>query len=158
MPVGGQLTCGVYSRAVPFHIDFVLVPRGDDNGYEINLSEINLRMGGTTHPFSMARLVTGGAYDPSTGELVAGGRSKYYVASDNVKSAALVGRTPANVIALVDKTGMAFDATRGTGATLHLLGAVSGFGKMGLTCIADSAAEAEDLYDDLTSALVSPRT
>jgi hypothetical protein len=53
-------------------------------------------MGGTTHPFWMARLVTGGTYDPTTGELVAGGRPKSYVASDNLKSAALVGRTPAD--------------------------------------------------------------
>src|SRR5437763_2975620 len=38
-----------------FGIDFVLVPDGR-GGHDINLSEINLRMGGTTHPFLMARL------------------------------------------------------------------------------------------------------
>ena len=70
----------------PFGIDFLVV--GDD----VYLSEINLRLGGTTHPFWMARLVTGGAYDPSSGDLIADGRPKYYVASDNVKSPALVGR------------------------------------------------------------------
>ena len=139
-----------------FGIDFVLVPAGP--GYLMNLSEINLRMGGTTHPFWMARLVTGGVYDPSTGELVAGGRPKSYVASDNLKSPALVGRTPAEVIALVDKAGLAFDQARGTGATVHLLGAVPAFGKMGLTCIGDSAEEADALYEEVTAALVNPRT
>jgi hypothetical protein len=139
-----------------FGIDFVLVP--DAGRYEMNLSEINLRMGGTTHPFWMARAVTGGVYDPSSGELVAGGRSKSYVASDNIKSAALVGRAPADVIAAVDKTGLSFDPARGTGATLHLLGAVPNFGKMGMTCIADSAEDADALYEELTAALVSPRT
>jgi hypothetical protein len=137
-----------------FGIDFVLVPDGP--GYDIRLSEINLRMGGTTHPFWMARLVTGGVYDPSTGELVADGRAKCYVASDNIKGHALVGRAPADVIADVDRRGLAFDPTRGTGATLHLLGAVSRYGKMGVTCIADSPEEADALYQELTAALVGP--
>ena len=139
-----------------FGIDFVLVPRGD--GYDINLSEINLRMGGTTHPFWMARLVTGGLYDPSTGELVAAGQPKNYVASDNVKSEALVGRTPADIIAEVERRGLAFDPERGTGATLHLLGALRKYGKMGVTCIADSADDADALYEEVTGALVNPRT
>jgi biotin carboxylase len=135
-----------------FGIDFVLVP--DDGRYDIRLSEINLRMGGTTHPFWMARLVTGGAYDPSTGQLVADGRAKSYVASDNIKSPALVGRTPADVIAEVDSRGLGFDRTRGTGATLHLLGAVPGFGKMGMTCIADSPEDAQAHYQELSAVLV----
>ena len=114
-------------------------------------------MGGTTHPFWMARLVTDGAYNPSTGELVAEGKAKSYVASDNVKGPALLGRKPADVIADVERAGLAFDPTRGTGATLHLLGALPSFGKMGVTCIADSAEEADVLYQEVTGALVSPR-
>jgi hypothetical protein len=106
----------------------------------------------------MARLVTGGAYDPSTGELVAAGRAKCYVASDNLKSPALGGRTPHDVIAMVDSAGLAFDPTRGTGATLHLLGAVPKFGKMGLTCVADSPEEADALYEEVAAMLVSPST
>jgi hypothetical protein len=137
-----------------FGIDFVLVPNADSGGWDISLSEINLRMGGTTHPFWMARLVTGGVYDPSTGNLVAAGREKYYVASDNLKSQALVGRSPAEVIAGVDRVGLAFDPKRGTGATLHLLGALPGFGKMGVTCIADSPEDANALYEELNATLV----
>jgi hypothetical protein len=137
-----------------FGIDFVLVP--DGSGYDIRLSEINLRMGGTTHPFWMARLATGGIYDSSSGELVAGAGGKCYVASDNVKGHALVGRAPADVIADVDRRGLAFDPARGTGATLHLLGAVPQFGKMGMTCVADSAEDADALYQELTAALVGP--
>jgi hypothetical protein len=139
-----------------FGIDFVLVPGAE--GFDIRLSEINLRMGGTTHPFWMARLVTGGVYDPSTGELVAGGRPKSYVASDNVKGTALLGRAPADVIADVERAGLAFDQGRATGATVHLLGALPKFGKMGVTCIADSPEDADALYEEVTAALVRPRT
>jgi len=137
-----------------FGIDFVLVPDPEGDGWDINLSEINLRMGGTTHPFWMARLVTGGVFDPSTGDLVADGRPKYYVASDNLKSQALIGRTPADVIGVVDQAGLAFDPERGTGATLHLLGALPGFGKMGVTCIADSPEDADALYQELNATLL----
>jgi hypothetical protein len=138
----------------PFGIDFVLLP--DDRGWEINLSEINLRMGGTTHPFWMARAVTGGVYDPSTGDLVVNGRPKSYVASDNLKSQELVGRTPADVIAAVEERGLAFDPRRGVGATVHLLGALPRFGKMGVTCIADSPEDADALYQEVSAALVGP--
>ncbi len=127
-----------------FGIDFLVVPDGD--GRRIYLSEINLRMGGTTHPFWMARLATGATYDATSGSLVADGRTKSYVATDNFKSPSLIGRSPASVIDSVDEAGLGFDPRSATGTTLHLLGAVPGYGKLGATCIADSPAEAAELY------------
>ena len=61
-------------------------------GDRITLSEINLRMGGTTHPYWMARLATGGPTTRSPGELrlPAGGR-RCYLATDNLKSRAAGG-------------------------------------------------------------------
>ena len=134
-----------------FGIDFLVTPDGD-----VYLSEINLRMGGTTHPYWMARLATGGSYDPVSGELVADGRAKSYMATDNLKMSQLAGSGPADVIATVDHAGLAFDPSSGTGVTLHLLGAVPGHGKMGATCIADSPGAADDLYRRLVAALTSP--
>ncbi len=133
-----------------FGIDFLVTSDGD-----VYLSEINLRMGGTSHPYWMARLVTGGAYDVTTGELVADGRSKCYTATDNLKLAQLAGSDPAGVIAAVDRAGLAFDPSTATGVTLHLLGAVPGHGKMGATCIADSPEAADDLYVRLVAALTA---
>jgi hypothetical protein len=131
----------------PFGIDFVVVPgRG---GNRIYLTEINLRMGGTTHPFLMARLVTNGIYDDTTGELISDGVPKYYMGTDNLKSATYVGLTPAEVIAAVAEHGLAFDRTSGTGVTLHLLGALPRFGKVGVTSIGDSPHQAEELYRDV---------
>ena len=118
-----------------FGIDFVVTPQ------RVTLSEINLRMGGTTHPYWMARLVTGR-------------HDVHYLASDNLKSASLVGRTPAEVLALVNDAGLAFDPASGTGVCLHLLGAVPQFGKLGATCIAEDPAAAQSLYDRLVAALV----
>jgi len=131
-----------------FGIDFLVAPDGD-----VYLSEINLRMGGTSHPYWMARLATGGSYDVTTGELVAGGRPRSYMATDNLKMAQLAGSDPAGVIAAVDRAGLAFDPSSGTGVTLHLLGAVPGYGKMGATCIADSPEAADELYLQLVATL-----
>jgi biotin carboxylase len=135
-----------------FGIDFLVVLEGARR--RVYLSEINLRMGGTTHPFWMARLATGAAYDQSTGQLVAGGRAKAYVATDNFKSPALVGTAPARLIAAIDGAGLGFDPATGTGATLHLLGALPAYGKVGATCIADSPEEADDLYRRVSAAIL----
>ncbi len=136
----------------PFGIDFLVVPE-DGRAARVYLLEINLRIGGTTHPYWMARLVTGGSYDAVTGELVADGRAKSYVATDNIKSANLVGCSPSKVIDAVTEAGLGFDRGSGKGVTLHLLGALPGYGKMGATCIADSIGEAEDLYRRMTELL-----
>ena len=132
-----------------FGIDFIVVPAGD--GFDVYLSEINLRMGGTTHPYWMTRLATGGAYDVASGELLAGGTPKRYVATDNLKSERLVGRTPAEVIEAVDRAGIAYDPATATGVCLHLLGAVPRFGKMGATCIGDTLEDAERLSAELNA-------
>lgn len=125
-----------------FGIDFVVVP-----GRAVFFSEINLRLGGTTHPFLMARHITGGAYDQATGQLFVDGAPRVYKASDNIKSERYLGLEPAKLIAAVDDAGLAYDPVTKVGATLHLLGAVPRYGKLGLVCIAASHAEADQLHD-----------
>lgn len=132
-----------------FGIDWLVTPAGD-----VYLSEINLRMGGTTHPYWMARLAGDASYDPASGELVgAGGRRLCYTATDNLKLPRLVGWAPADVIDVVDRAGLAFDPSTGMGVTLHLLGAVNGYGKLGATCVAGSPEAAGDLYVELVAHL-----
>lgn len=136
-----------------FGIDF-LVAHGH-GGNAVYLSEINLRMGGTTHPYWMARLASGGRYDTGTGELVAeDGRPRCYVATDNLKDESLIGRTPASVIEAVDRAGLGFDPASRAGVTLHLLGALPGYGKMGAVCIAETLDEADALYKELVATVV----
>jgi hypothetical protein len=123
-----------------FGIDFLVV--GDD----VFISEINLRLGGTTHPFWMARLATGAHYDLGSGELRLPDGARHYVATDNLKSAQLKGRTPAELISLVDNSGLAYDQASATGIALHLLGALPTTGKLGATCIAATPDAADELY------------
>lgn len=136
----------------PFACDFVVAPEG--GAWRVWLTEVNLRMGGTTHPFQMARLVTGASYDPARGELVApGGRAVAYVASDNLKSPRWRGLQPKAVVEAVARRGLAYDPARGAGVTLHLLGALPRHGKLGATAVAGSTEEADLLRDELVAAI-----
>ena len=124
-----------------FGIDFLVA------GHDVYLSEINLRLGGTTHPFWMARLATGARYDQASGELRRpDGGARSYVATDNLKSTLLRGRRPGDAVSLIDRSGLGYNPDTGSGVALHLLGAVPLAGKFGATCIAPSPAAADDLY------------
>ncbi|MGH9124893.1 MAG: peptide ligase PGM1-related protein [Acidimicrobiales bacterium] len=129
-----------------FGIDFLVAP--GRRGNAVYLSEINLRMGGTTHPFWMARLATGGVYDRASGELVTPAGPRRYLATDNLHDDRLIGVPPAQVIEAVGQAGLAFDPATASGITLHLLGALDQFGKMGMTCIAPSLEDADAMYTE----------
>ena len=134
-----------------FGMDFLVVPGGD--GFDVYLSEINLRLGGTSHPFYMARFATGGTYDAATGELVTDKGPVAYVATDNLKSVGYRSIMPVRLLREMTERGLAFDPSAGTGVTLHLIGAMTEHGKLGATCIALSPAAADDLYADFVAFL-----
>jgi hypothetical protein len=138
-----------------FGIDFLVLPGTDaqSGGHGVYLSEINLRMGGTTHPYWMTRLATEGEYQADTGELVSVNGPRYYVATDNLKSERLAGLRPGQVIDAVDRAGLGYDRRTRAGATLHLLGAIPRFAKMGTTCIGGSPEEADELYREVVATI-----
>jgi hypothetical protein len=111
---------------------------------EVMLCEINLRLGGTTHPFGTALLATDGTYDRHTGNLLADGHVKHYVSTDNLPVLKLRGRSPADVVARIGR--WAFDPGRRTGSILHMLSAAVEYGKVGITAIGDSPENAEHIY------------
>lgn len=127
-----------------FGIDLLV----DRSGTEpvVYLSEINLRLGGTTHPYLMAKHVTGGTYDAATGDLLVDGGPRYYVSTDNLKEERYKGMAPEHLISAVDAAGLAFDPATKTGVTLHLLGALKRFGKVGAVAIGTSPDEADEIY------------
>lgn len=127
-----------------FGMDFFALKA--DAGYAALLCEINLRIGGTTHPFGAAVLTTGATYDPATGHLMSGNQPKFYTATDNCHSSCLAGRTPGEVMRTADRLGVGFDAQRRTGNVFHLLGAIPEHGKLGFTSIGDSREEADELH------------
>lgn len=127
-----------------FGMDFFALKA--DAGYAALLCEINLRIGGTTHPFGAAVLTTGATYDEATGHLMSGNQPKFYTATDNCASSCLRGRTPGEVMRTAERLGLGFDANRRTGNVFHLLGALPEHGKLGFTSIGDSREEADELH------------
>jgi hypothetical protein len=90
--VGERLAAeGVLGR---FAIDFVTV-REKDGSWSPYAIELNLRKGGTTHPFLSLQFLTDGTYDPDAAVFTApGGQQKCLVASDHIVNPAYRRLTP----------------------------------------------------------------
>jgi hypothetical protein len=128
-----------------FGIDFISVKQGD--AWRHLAIEINLRKGGTTHPFLMLQFLTDGRYDPATGLfLTPSGRARFYYASDNLESERYRGLTPDELIDIAVMNGLHFHAATGEGVAFHLIGALSEFGKLGVVCIGETQERADALH------------
>ena len=110
--------------------------------------EINLRLLGTTHPFLALSFLTGGSLDPTTGQFISlGGRPKFYRATDNLRSERYRSLVPEDLIDIVTDHRLHYNHRTESGVLFHLIGAVSEFGKLGVTAIANTPAEADTLYE-----------
>jgi len=144
-----------------FGIDFISVKEGDC--WRHLAIEINLRKGGTTHPFQMLQFLTDGRYDTATGQfLTMAGQPRCYYASDNLESERYRGLTPDDLIDISVMNNLHFHAAFGEGVAFHLIGALSEFGKLGVVCIGGTHERAEALYHNTIQVLdaegsISPR-
>lgn len=135
---------GVIGR---YAIDF-LVSR-DQREWQVHAIEINLRMGGTTPPYHALEFLTEGELDASSGLFVApNGQAKFYKATDNFKSPAYRGLLPEDLFEIIWNRGIGFKHSTGTGVLFYMIGALSQYGKIGMTCIGNSPEEAQRLFDE----------
>src|SRR5262249_61352217 len=105
--------------------------------------EINLRKGGTTHPFLTLQFLTDGAYDADKGIFTtAFGEQKCFVASDHQDSPLYRAFTPDDLFDIVARQNLHFDQTRQTGVVFHMMSALGETGRVGLTAGGNSPAEA----------------
>jgi len=134
---------GVIGR---FALDFVVV-RSSDGKWDPYAIEINLRKGGTTHPFLTLQFLTDGAYDPETAIFTApSGQQKFFVASDHVESPHYRTLTPDDLFDIVVRHNLHFDQTRQTGVVFHMMSALGELGRTGLTAVGNSHEEAQATY------------
>jgi hypothetical protein len=135
---------GVVGR---FGVDFAAVE--DVAGHwRVYALEINLRKGGTTHPFAVLRNLVPGRYDAGTGAFQEpGGRKKFYCATDNLVDGNWTGLTPAEVIHALTDAQLTFDPEARTGVVLHMLSCLAIDGRFGLTAIGDSPEQAWALQE-----------
>ncbi|HEU4514946.1 MAG TPA: peptide ligase PGM1-related protein [Nocardioidaceae bacterium] len=137
-------------------IDFVTV-RDRTGRWDVYGLEINLRKGGTTHPYSALRNLVPGRYDRRTGRWIAAdGTPRCYRATDNLVDPAWTGRDPDDVIGVIRSAGLGFDHGSGTGVVLHMFCGLEVDGRLGLTAIGTSPEHAADLYQATAAALSVP--
>lgn len=135
-----------------YAVDFIARRFGER--WELQAIEVNLRQGGTTHPYMALSALTTGALDPADGLYRAPtGQPLHYRASDNLCEPELRGLLPLDLIDIVAEAGLHYDPARLRGSVFHLLGCLSEFGKIGLTCFGRSAEEAEAVYEATVSRL-----
>jgi len=134
---------GVIGR---FGIDFLLT-RSGGAPWQAHALEINLRMGGTTPPFHALEFLTSGTLNTETGIFCAPtGQEKFYSATDNLKSPAYRGLLPEDLFDIIIRNKIQYQPDSGTGVLFYMIGALSQYGKLGMTCIGNSPEEADELF------------
>jgi hypothetical protein len=134
---------GVIGR---FAIDFVVVRRRDSHWSPYAI-EVNLRKGGTTHPYLTLQFLTDGHYDADTASFVTpAGHEKFFVATDHVHNPAYRGLSLDDLFDIVVRHGLHFDQSRQTGVVFHMMSALTELGSVGLTAVGDSPADADATF------------
>ncbi|MDZ4681383.1 MAG: ATP-grasp domain-containing protein [Saprospiraceae bacterium] len=134
---------GVLGR---FGIDFISVKEA--KGWKHYAIEINLRKGGTTHPFLMLQFLTGGEFNWKDGTFtMCNGEQRVYFASDNVMNEKYKGLTPHDLIDIAHCNRIQFDGATQCGVMFHMIGALSQYGKIGMVCIGKTIAEARAYFE-----------
>jgi hypothetical protein len=142
----------------PFSVDFLAVGQPDENGnltWHCQAVEINIRRGGASHPFTLLNFLTNGYYDTTTGLLhSAKGLPKYYITSEQIhEHSNYRGLLPDQLIEIISEHQLHFDPSTETGPVFHMMGALSEFGKLGITSIGNSHEEAKEHLDRVMKVL-----
>jgi hypothetical protein len=140
---------GVLGR---FAIDFMSAKVG--NEFKHYAIEINLRKGGTTHPYLMLQFLTEGDYDAEKGEyFMPDGKKRYYFATDNLQRDCYKGLTPHDLIDIAMMNDLHYSNAQEEGVMFHLISALSQFGKVGLVSIGRTPERAVEYYNKVVKVL-----
>ena len=138
---------GAIGRAA---IDFVVV-RDRTGHWRPYAIELNLRKGGTTHPLAALELLSGGAYDPESATFRAAcGSPRHYVATDHLESPRLKALGHSGLLSLAPR--LALD---GCGVVFHMLSSLDELGRVGMTAIGHTAADAQRRFEQAQAMLLS---
>jgi hypothetical protein len=142
---------GVYGR---FALDFVVV-RQPDGSWEAFAIELNLRKGGTTHPFLTLQFLTDGSFDAASGTYNTRIGVKHLVATDHLESRVLRALAIDDLFDIVLRRGLHFDQSRQTGVVFHMISSMTECGQLGLTAIGDTPGDADAIHQAAERLLLS---
>jgi hypothetical protein len=142
---------GVVSRLA---IDFVVRRASPAAPWDVFALEINLRIGGTTHPFLALEFLTGGRLDRDTGLFHApSGLAKFYRSTDNLQSDAYRGLSPEDLLEITTINHLHYSHGTETGVLFHMIGAISQYGKIGVTVIGNGHEQVDSIYEKTIAVL-----
>jgi len=134
-------------------VDFICV-RANDDSWKHYAIETNLRLGGTTHPMMLLRMMTDGRYDPDAGlYLTPRGEPQFYEATDSMRSDSYRGLLVEDLLDIAAVNGLHYQASSESGVLFHFTGALSEFGKLGITAVGKSPAEADHWFEQTRQVL-----
>lgn len=135
-----------------FGVDLISVKENDSwKHYAI---EINLRKGGTTHPYLMLQFLTDGIYNMQTGAFcMHDHKERFYFATDNLQRDCYKGLTPHDLIDIAMCNGLHYNGATEEGVVFHLISALSQYGKLGLVSIACTPERARTFYNKVVDVL-----
>jgi hypothetical protein len=144
LKIGARLAReGVVGR---YGIDFV-VARDGGGPWQPYAIEINLRNGGTTHPQLTLQALTNGSYDAEAAEFRSpAGRAKYYVATDHLEAPEYASLSPDDLLDIIPGSRLTWNLVREVGVAFHMLSGLAVSGRVGVTAIGDSPAEADQYF------------
>lgn len=129
-----------------------LLARREPQGWRLWAIEINLRKGGTTHPFQLAATATGSVFDHSSGLLrTVDGDAVFYEASDELQQEHWRGLLPEQMVDAMVKQQLYFNSATRRGCIPMRLGALSEHGLLGAICVGRSRRDAARLMQQLQS-------
>ena len=156
MVIGRHLAkLGVLGR---FAVDFVVV-QDDSGAWTPYAIELNLRKGGTTHPFLTLQFLTDGTYDGERGVFLTPERQQQVPGRDRPpRGRPAQGLTVADLFDVVVQHGLHFDQARRTGVVFHMISCLTECGRIGMTAVGDSPEEALADLQQAQSVLLARRT
>jgi len=130
-----------------FALDFVVV-RDAGGEWSPWAIELNLRKGGTTHPFLTLQFLTDGRYDSEEGAFITPeGARKHLIATDHLESDDLRALSVGDLFDAVARHALHFDRSRQEGIVFHMISSIAECGRIGMTAVGDTPERAREFYE-----------
>jgi hypothetical protein len=140
----GQLLA---KRGLVTRLSIEFLVRRAESGWRLVAREINLGVGGSTHPLLAVRFLCGGQLDPVTGLFYSPhGRPKYYRCTDNLQAADYRQLVPEDLVELLTLERLNYSPHGEVGAVFYMLGGVATTGRLGIVAIGNSHQEADAVF------------
>ena len=140
----GRLLAG---RGVVSRLSIEFLVRREEKGWRLLAREINLGVGGATHPLLAVRFLCGGHLDDETGMFRSPqGQAKFYRCTDRLEAPEYTQFVPEDIVEILTLHHLSYSPQGEVGALFYMLGGVATTGRLGLVAIGSSRDEADAVF------------